>query len=537
MASRASFTSLDIVKEIWTHLDLPPSALASLSLPGISEKLPPRPVIPSSFKIGHLAQSSIALSALSATAAHSATSRASSSNNSGSGSSSSRSSESSTPRTTVPLRHALLEFLCERIYTLAGKPPAESWGPVGGLHPTADGHVRIHDNFVHHRHGALALLGLPETCEDRAAVSERTRAWKSVDLETAAVDDKGLAVYALRSFEQWDATPQARFISDLPVSVRRVGVSTSSSASPPPPHSPRRGGSGSSNSEGRCLAGLRVLELSRVIAAPVAGKTLAAHGADVLWVTSAKLPDLPGLDREFARGKRSIRLDLDTDADRAKLLALAGTADVVLQGYRPGSLAARGLDVEALARVNPGIIVANLSAFGPDGPWKDRRGYDSLVQACTGINVAEAAAYAGGEVSRVLPCQALDHGAGFLLAAGVSAAVYHREKDREAGRSVGAYVVDVSLAGVGKYLRSLGQYEGRTGFEGEDWSVIGERGSERRREVEREFFETRDTPFGEMTFLKHSASVEGFEPRWEQMPSPLGSDEAVWIGERERSVM
>ncbi|KAI0858026.1 CoA-transferase family III [Xylaria cubensis] len=510
MASRASFTPFDIVKEIWTHLDLPPSALSSLSLPGLNgaSEQTLRPVIPSSFKIGHLAQGTIALSALGAAVAHSALTRTTTSS----------SDKSSIPRTKVPLRHAILEFQCERLYTLAGKPPTETWGPIGGLHPTADGHVRIHDAFPHHRKGALKLLGLPDTCTDRAAVSERTRRWKSVELETVAVEEKGLAIYALRSFDEWDAAPQARAVADLPVRLRRVDVS---SPSTPIIHRKREGGSTQ-----RCLSGLRVLELSRVIAAPVAGKTLAAHGADVLWVTSPHLPDLPGLDREFARGKRSIRLDLDSADDRARFLTLARTADVVVQGYRPGSLVARGLGAEELGRANPGIIVANLSAFGPEGPWKGRRGFDSLVQACSGINVAEAAAYGMGEASRALPCQALDHGAGYLLAAGICAAVYHREKDREAGRSVGAYVVDVSLAGVGKYLRSLGQFEGRSGFEGEDCTVLG--GDESKREEEGALFETRRSQFGEMRFLRHSASVDGFEPGWDRMPSLLGSDEAVW---------
>ncbi|KAI1744732.1 CoA-transferase family III [Xylaria scruposa] len=516
-SSRASFTPFDIVKEVWTHLDLPPSALSSLSLPGIngaSEKTR-RPVIPSSFKIGHLAQGTIALSALGAAVAHSALTHTTTS--------------SSIPRTTVPLRHAVLEFQCERLYALAGGPPAETWGPIGGLHPTADGgHVRIHDAFPHHRKGALKLLGLSETCTDRAAVGERTRRWKSVELETVAVEEKGLAIYALRSFDEWDATPQGRALADagLPVRLRRVGVLPSPSA--PIVHRSRREGGASTRRRRRqrCLSGLRVLELSRVIAAPVAGKTLAAHGADVLWVTSPHLPDLPGLDRELARGKRSVRLDLDSADDRARFLALARAADVVVQGYRPGSLAARGLDADELGRANPGIIVANLSAFGPEGPWRDRRGFDSLVQACSGINVAEAAAYGAGEASRALPCQALDHGAGYLLAAGVCAAVYHREKDREAGRSVGAYVVDVSLAGVGRYLRSLGQFEGRSGFEGEDCTVLGR--DEDKREEEGALFETKHTQFGEMTFLRHSANVDGFEPGWGRMPSLLGSDEAAW---------
>ncbi|KAI1419747.1 CoA-transferase family III [Xylaria sp. FL1777] len=499
MIDRKAFTSFDIVKEIWTHLDLPPSALASLSLPGASR----HPVVPSSFKIGPLAQSTIALSAVAAAVAHSTRTR----------------SGQAIPRTTVPLRHAVLEFHCERLYSLAGKPPAESWGPIGGLHPTADGYVRIHDNFPHHRHGALALLGLPETCVDRAAVDERTRAWKSVDLETVGTEQKGLAIYALRTFAEWDALPQARSVPDIPVAVRRVDIPLSES------QTPRRdlGGRGS-----RCLSGLRVLEFSRIIAAPVAGKTLAAHGADVLWVTSPRLPDLPGLDRELARGKRSVHLDLDDADDRVRALQLAREADVVLQGYRPGSLAARGLDVEQLGKANPGIIVANLSAFGPEGEWRDRRGFDSLVQTASGMNVSEAEHRGLGEVARALPFQALDHGAGFLLAAGVCAAIYQREKDRNEGRRVGAYVVDVSLAGVMKYLRSLGQYEGQSGFEGDDYTLRWE--DRDKSEEDRAFFETRQTEFGEMTFLRHSASVENFEPGWDLMPTPLGSCEAVWSG-------
>ncbi|KAI0521701.1 CoA-transferase family III [Xylaria bambusicola] len=519
MTNRTAFTASDIVAEIWTHLDLPPSALPSLHLPGATEK----PVVRSSFKIGLLAQSTIALSALSAAVAHSILCvRLDSDPEQKEEDKDQKEVKGvNTPRTTVPLRHAVLEFQCEKLYTLSGAPPAESWGPIGGLHPTVDGHVRIHDNFPHHRAGALALLGLDETCRDRAAVAERTRGWKSADLERVGVEETGLAIYALRNYGEWDALPQAGAVGDFPVSVRRVGTSLSSSG-----YGYRRCGLNASSP--KCLSGLRVLEFSRVIAAPVAGKTLAAHGADVLWVTCPRLPDIPGLDREFSRGKKSVCLDLDVSEDKEKVLRLVRDADVVIQGYRPGSLAARGLDVQDLAKINPGIIVANLSAFGPDGEWKDRRGYDSLVQTASGMNVSEAEHYGQGEVAKALPCQALDHSAGFLLAAGVCAALYHREKDRREGRRVGAYVVDVSLAGVMKYLKSLGQYEGRSGFEGEDLMVLGAPGE--RNKEEEAFFETRPTVFGEMTFLRHSASVEGFETGWDTMPMSLGSGEASWSG-------
>ncbi|GAP86680.2 putative CAIB BAIF family enzyme [Rosellinia necatrix] len=559
MGHRGAFTPRDIVQEIWAHLELPASALASLSLPGLSsadgreggggggggEEEAPGPAVPSSFKIGHLAQSTIALSALAAATAHSGLSGRSTPFITTTASSSS--SPSPPPRITVPLRHAVLEFQCERLYTLAGRPPAETWGPIGGLHPTAGdgdgdgngngngGYVRVHDAFPHHRRGVLRLLGLPEDCADRRAVSARTRGWDAVALETAAVDGAGVAAYALRSFEEWDALPQARALADMPVNIRRVDVpttmttTTTTTMTAPAPAPRWCGDIGGGGGGRRLLAGLRVLELSRVIAAPVAGKTLAAHGADVLWVTSPRLPDLPGLDREFARGKRTAQLDLDDAADRARLRDLARGADVVLQGYRPGSgltAAARHgpLDAAALAAANPGVVVANLSAFGPDGPWAARRGFDSLVQACSGLNAAEARSAGDGEPARALPCQALDHAAGFLLAAGICAAVCRRERDRREGRAAGAhaYVVDVSLAGVMKYLRSLGQFEGRSGFEAGDCTVF--RGDE----DARAFFDTRDTPFGEMRFLRHSASVDGFDTSWDLMPAPLGSAEAAW---------
>jgi crotonobetainyl-CoA:carnitine CoA-transferase CaiB-like acyl-CoA transferase len=263
----------------------------------------------------------------------------------------------------------------------------------------------------------------------------------------------------------------------------------------------------------KCLRGLRVLEVSRVIAAPLAGKTLAAHGADVVWVTSPSLPDLPAMDRDFARGKRTIHLDLHSSADKSKLLELARDADVFIQGYRPGALAALGLSPDDLVKVNPNIIYANMSAYGPDGPWSSNRGFDSLVQTCSGMNVSEAEHYGDGSAARPTPCQALDHAGGYLLATGVIAALYKRATEG------GAYVVDVSLAGVMKYLRSLGQYPGRSGFECEDFT---------KHEDALEYMESRMSGFGELKAVKHSASVEGMAVGWEIMPKPLGSDNAVW---------
>jgi len=258
---------------------------------------------------------------------------------------------------------------------------------------------------------------------------------------------------------------------------------------------------------------LKVLELSRVIAAPVAGKTLAAHGADVFWITSPHLPDLPALDRDLARGKRTVHLDLRSEGDHARLRGLAKDADVFIQGYRPGGLTAKGFSPEELASLHLGIIYGSMSAYGPEGPWSQNRGFDSLVQTCSGMNVSEAEHFGEGEVARPTPCQALDHAAGYFLAAGISAALYKRATEG------GSYAVDVSLAGTMKYLRSLGQYEGKTGLDCWDPS--------KSEDVE-EYLETRETGFGELRAIKHSARVEGAMPGWDVVPKPLGSDRPEW---------
>jgi crotonobetainyl-CoA:carnitine CoA-transferase CaiB-like acyl-CoA transferase len=268
----------------------------------------------------------------------------------------------------------------------------------------------------------------------------------------------------------------------------------------------------------RCLQGLRVLELTRVLAGPIAGRTLAAHGADVLWITSPRLPDLPALDKDTARGKRSIQLDLNDPDDMTRLRALVKEADVFLQSYRPTSLAARGLSPEELVKLNPNIIIANLSAFGTAGPWNERRGFDSLVQTCSGMNVSEASYFGhpNGAEAKPMPCQALDHASGYFLATGIAAAVYRRAKEG------GAWRVDVSLAGTMKWLRSLGQMK-PVGKEGEGGIVP------RDEEVGGESMEERESGFGILRAVRHAARVEDREVGWVRMPGLLGGDEVKWL--------
>jgi hypothetical protein len=474
---RSTFSTHDSVSYIWRQLGLPEHALGSLELPVDGECLP------SSFKVDVLAQSTIAVSSLAAALYWSVQ------------------HAKPVPPVIVLAEHACIEFKSERLYTLNGKTGSPPWGPIGGLHKASDGFVRIHDSFPNTRQNALQILGLgPEASRDD--VGKAVMKWNAAQLETEAFQ-RGAVIAALRSFKEWDVLPQAKAVVDFPILISKVAHTSPyvRQTSAGVPHN-------------RCLRGIRVVEMSRVIAAPVAGKTLAAHGADVVWITSPSLPDLPDLDIDLSRGKRTVQLNIDKNEDKAKLMDLISTADVFIQSYRPGSLAAKGFSAEELHKANPSLIVASLSAYGPDGPWSQNRGFDSLVQTCSGINVAEAQSYGADESARVLPCQAFDHGAGYLLATGIMAALYKRATEG------GMYEVKVSLAGVMKYLRSLGRYEGKSGFNRKDFTQP--------QDVER-YLETRETGFGTLRAIRHAAKIGNMELGWEIMPKPLGSDSPVWL--------
>lgn len=488
ISNRSSYTTRDTIKHIWEGLGLPAAACENIELPEEDQH-----ALPSSFKIGHLAQATIALSALAARLVHAQINH----------------EPAAARRVTVPLKHAAVEFGSEQHYLLNNQPPQSSWGPIGGLHRTADGYVRVHDNFANHRIAACSILGLDPGTATRDEVAEKMLKWKAVDLEKAAIEGKAV-IFALRSYREW-----AELQHDWPKSDDNLPVTVVKETRLP--YDPFAWSTAHlERSADRCLRGLRVLELSRVIAAPVAGKTLAAHGADVLWVTSPNLPSLPALDIDVGRGKRTIQLDLDNTEDRKMLRRLVQDADVFIQSYRPKSLAARGLGPYELSLARPGLIYASLSAWWPHGNWRDHnmypsRGFDSMVQTVSGMNVSEAEHYGDPSVpARPMPVQALDHAAGYLLATGISAALYKRATEG------GSWEVDVTLEGVMRYLRSLGQYPGREGFDCQAPDPSP-------------YLESRTTDFGELRAVKHSASIEGKEPGWDTMPKSLGSDEAEWL--------
>lgn len=239
---RHAFTPLDTVSHIWASLGLPEHTLKSLHLPIDVE------CCPSSFKVSHLAQASIGLSALSAALIWSLR------------------NNQIVPQVTVPAEHACVEFKSERLYMLNGKAAPSKFGTIGGLHKTRDSYIRMHDGFPNHREIALRILGL-KVSATREDIARKMLEWKSIELETKAIEE-GAVMAALRSFEEWDALPQAAAISDFPIHIKQLSEG--------PSILPRDVTPGQ---DAKSLRGLRVVEMSRVIAAPVAGRTLAAHGA------------------------------------------------------------------------------------------------------------------------------------------------------------------------------------------------------------------------------------------------------------------
>ncbi|RBY75939.1 hypothetical protein DQ239_15630 [Blastococcus sp. TF02-09] len=296
--------------------------------------------------------------------------------------------------------HVALAVRSERFARLDGRPVGLGFAPLSRFWRTADGWLRLHGNYPHHRAAAASVLG----SDDVAAVAEAAATWTAEALETAVVAAGGAAA-AVRTPEEWAASPQGRAVSGLPLlALRRTADGA-----------PRRAG----------LRGLRVLDLTRVIAGPVATRVLASNGADVLRVDGPRLPDQRDGLLDTGAGKRHVVLDLADARDRATVEELLAAADVVVQGYRPGALDAFGLDPAALAQRHPHLVVVRLSAWGTSGPWAGRRGFDSLVQAATGVATVCGTSGEPG----VLPAQALDHATGYLAAATVLAALLRQRTD------------------------------------------------------------------------------------------------------------
>ncbi|ELS52202.1 CoA transferase [Streptomyces viridochromogenes] len=377
-------------------------------------------------------------------------------------------------------------FVSERHLLVDGRAPV-NFAPLSRFWPTRDGWVRTHANYPHHRARLLAALGVTEEDPDAvgAALAERS----ARETEEAVYAAGGLAV-ALRTPEEWAAHEQAAAVARRPL-VERDRLDTARARA-----LPRLDGSPLLPA-----AGVRVLDLTRVIAGPVATRTLALLGADVLRVDAPRLPELPDQHADTGFGKRSAALDLV--ADRRGFEELLAAADVVVTGYRPGALDRFGLSAPELAERRPGLVVAHLSAWGSYGPWGGRRGFDSLVQTATGVAALEGSRDRPG----ALPAQALDHGTGYLLAAAVLRALAERT-EHGYGRCV-----RLSLARTAHWLTNGIQHgpEGHLAYDGPDaWLA------------------ERDSALGRLRYALSPVSFRGGPGDWARPPGVWGADPARW---------
>jgi crotonobetainyl-CoA:carnitine CoA-transferase CaiB-like acyl-CoA transferase len=459
-------TPREILADLWALAGGPSAALEAVTLTG------EEPQVPSSFRVAAGAQSSIAAAGLAAVHVWKL-----------------RSGQNQ--QVTVDMRHAVAECRSERYLRVEGRPPPPAWDAIAGVYKTRDGRfVRLHTNFPPHREAVCRVLNCKA---DRDEVQAALMHWDAEVFEAAAYAAGGV-VAMMRSPDEWSGSAQANALLSSPV----ITFEKISDA----PQKPWPSGD-------RPLAGLRVLDLSRVIAGPVAGRTLAAHGADVLLISSPDLPAIPWLVIDTGRGKLSTFLNLKSERGRTALRDLLFTADIFSQGYRPHALARLGFSPQDAARINPGIIYVSLSAYGHLGPWADRRGFDSLVQTTTGFNHAEGQA-AGVDGPKELPAQILDHTTGHLMAFGAMMA--RARQSREGG----SWHVRVSLAQTGRWIWNLGRLP--NGLATEDL----------RSEAIAPFVEEAPSGFGRLKAISHSARLSKTPAFWERPAMPLGSHLPQW---------
>lgn len=397
------------------------------------------------------------------------------------------------PSIVVDAEESAAAFQSERHLRLDG--PAELWDGLAGHYEAADGHIQFHTNFTHHR---SALLRATECGDDasREQVAEIVAGVDRFEMENRVMAAGGIAA-ALRSVDEWHRHPHhEHVVGRPPLMMTRATDATQ-------PHRWAR------SAGVRPLEGLRVLDLTRVIAGPVASRALAAYGADVLRLGAPDLPVVTSILPDTTLGKRFAHCNITTAQGRDTALRLASEADVVVTGFRPGALSGRGLGPDDLLDANPNLIHATLSAFGSDGPWGGRRGFDSITQTATGIVATETEAY-HSPTPRSLPCQLLDHGTGFLLALGILGGLIERE------RSGGGHLIEASLLTTRYWLEGLGPADPTAGGHLDDATIT-------------RYSRTRPSGYGPVTHIRHPGSVDGLPASWDTGPSTPGQHQPVWL--------
>jgi crotonobetainyl-CoA:carnitine CoA-transferase CaiB-like acyl-CoA transferase len=396
----------------------------------------------------------------------------------------------------VDARHATASLRSSHYMQMDEAPVSTERNTIMGVYPAKDGRWSyLHCNFPNHRAAALSVLGVPE---DREAVRQAVSTWDALELEEAIIAAKG-AGGMVRTRDEWAKHPQAAAIATLPLmEIVKIGDS---------PPEPLPDGD-------RPLAGVRVLDLTRVLAGPTCARTLAEHGADVMKITAAHLPNIGYQEYDTGHGKLSAQLDLRQPDQLQTLLDLVRETDVFSQGYRPGTLGERGLSPEELAHLRPGIVYVSLCAFSHVGPWASRRGFDTVIQTVSGITSRQGELFPGKEPGpQFYPVSAIDYLTGYLMAFGAMVALARRATEG------GSWLVRISLAQTGRWLVGWGEVP-----ESDLADVPKEFPPE---ELER-WSMTSETPVGRLRHLRPVVQLSETPPHWARPTVPLGYHEPVW---------
>ena len=358
--------------------------------------------------------------------------------------------------------------------------------PWVGRYRCADGRwIHLHGGFPSLADRLASLLGLPVDA-DAAAIAGGVAMWESGVLEDAVAERRGCSAI-IRTEDEWRRHPHGELVHSWPTVVRRDAAVPFRTRWEPSPARP--------------LDGLRVLDLTRVLAGPTCGRTLAAFGADVLHVRGPDVPHVPAFVVDTGHGKRQAHADFTDADDLAALRRVALDADVVVQGYRPGVVGRYGLDEESLRADGFGGVFGSVSAFGHEGPWSDRAGWEQLAQSTSGLCLDAL----GDDVPTLLPCAFTDYTTGFVMAAGIMEALDASLVDGVATR------VDGSLCQTAAWILRVGQL-GAPGAPAGFAPVL------RRSE----------TGFGVVEHLGPCVDVDGLEVGWTRPTTPLGGGSLGW---------
>jgi crotonobetainyl-CoA:carnitine CoA-transferase CaiB-like acyl-CoA transferase len=393
-------------------------------------------------------------------------------------------------RVRVDGRTAAAALRSSKYLKINGEPPPEDPEKITGFYQLKDGRwMYLHCNFPNLRERNLAVIG---AASNKTAVAAAVAKWDGLELEQAIFDGGGCGSF-VRSEAEWNKLPQAQTVARLPLlEITKIGEA---------PPEPLPAGD-------RPLSGVRVLDLTRVLAGPTCARTLAEHGADVLRVTRKDLPDMGMTDFDTGIGKLNTHLDLRDPAEAETMRSLIRTCDVFSQSYRPGSLARRGLSPEALAELRPGIVYVTLNAWGHEGPWRERRGYDTAVQGANGM------AWQGeGQRPQFMPVSAQDYVAGYLLAFGAMVALGRRVREG------GSWFVRVSLAGAGHWIRSHGLLDAAEYAKVPKDFPAAELKS---------LLTEHNSPIGRLTHLAPAVQLSETPARWARPAVPRGTHPPVW---------